>query len=211
MRKVVVDLELLERLRNFTFLHDDGCAGALRGGIDRAIAQPAEAEGVERWSKLARLAEKATPGPWVSFCKPSVQAVFGPNGVQPDSAGTIVNWPGFDSSDATMAKRKANANFIAAANPVAVLELIAAISAVTAERDAANSRLHEVAESCATAEQERDQLRAEVEGLAKDAERYRWLRGRLPGSAYRIAGVIYSEGGDGVDAAINAALAAKEA
>ena len=53
---------------------------------------------------------------------------------------------------------------------------------------------------------DRDQLRAQVEALRKDAERYRWLRGRLPGSAYRIAGVIYSEGGQGVDVAIDAAM-----
>jgi hypothetical protein len=51
----------------------------------------------------------------------------------------------------------------------------------------------------------------EAEAVRKDAERYRWLRGRLPGSAYRIAGVIYSEGGDGVDAAVDAAMSAKEA
>ena len=43
---------------------------------------------------------------------------------------------------------------------------------------------------------------------AEDAARYRWLRNRLPGSAYRIAGVIYSEGGAGVDAAIDAARTA---
>ncbi|MBA1234740.1 hypothetical protein G7Z98_09250 [Pseudomonas stutzeri] len=47
----------------------------------------------------------------------------------------------------------------------AIDELSDALSAVTAERDAANSRLHEVAVACATAEQERDQLRAEVEEL----------------------------------------------
>lgn len=47
MSKVLVDRELLDLLRNFTFLHDDGCAGALRGNIDKALAaQPAEAEGV---------------------------------------------------------------------------------------------------------------------------------------------------------------------
>lgn len=45
--------------------------------------------------------------------------------------------------------------------------------------------------------------------LRRDAERYRWLRNRLPGSAYRIAGVIYSEGGAGVDAAVDAAMAPK--
>ena len=45
--------------------------------------------------------------------------------------------------------------------------------------------------------------------MEKDAARYRWLRGRLPGSAYRIEGVIYSEGGSGVDSAIDAAMAAE--
>ena len=72
------------------------------------------------------------------------------------------------------------------------------------QRDAADK----AADTCRA---ERDQLRAEVERLRKDAARYQWLRGRLPGSAYRIAGVIYSEGGEGVDAAIEAAMAAKEA
>ena len=91
---------------------------------------------VKRWKDLRAMAEKATPGPWVPFCKPSVQAVFGPNGVQPDSAGTIVNWPGFDSSDATKAKRKANARFIAAANPACILKLLAERDALLAERDA---------------------------------------------------------------------------
>jgi len=52
-------------------------------------------------------------------------------------------------------------------------------------------------------------LAAENERLRKDAERYQWLRSRLPGSLYRIAGVIYSEGGEGVDAAIDAAMADK--
>lgn len=48
MNKVLVDRGLLELLRNFTYLHDDGCAGALRGNIDKALAaQPAEAEGVD--------------------------------------------------------------------------------------------------------------------------------------------------------------------
>ena len=55
------------------------------------------------------------------------------------------------------------------------------------------------------AESERDSLRAQVEALRADAERYRWLRSRIPGGTYRIMGAIYSEGGDGVDAAIDAA------
>lgn len=53
-----------------------------------------------------------------------------------------------------------------------------------------------------------DELPGYIGGIVRDAERYQWLRGRLPGSAYRIAGVIYSEGGSGVDAAIDAAMEA---
>lgn len=49
-------------------------------------------------------------------------------------------------------------------------------------------------------------LIARLRAAEADAKRYRWLRSRLPGSAYRIAGVIYSEGGDGVDRAIDAAM-----
>lgn len=48
-------------------------------------------------------------------------------------------------------------------------------------------------------------LAQERNELLADAERYRWLRARIPGSDYRIMGVIYSEGGAGVDAAIDAA------
>lgn len=49
------------------------------------------------------------------------------------------------------------------------------------------------------------ELEAEVRRLRPNAERYEWLRRRIPGGTYRIMGVIYSEGGAGVDAAIDAA------
>ena len=50
-------------------------------------------------------------------------------------------------------------------------------------------------------------LRAELAETKQDVARYHWLRSRVPGGAYRIMGVIYSEGGSGVDAAIDAAMA----
>ena len=63
---------------------------------------------------------------------------------------------------------------------------------------------------------ERDRLHSSIEcekrmrkDAEEDAERYRWLRSRLPGAAYRVAGVIYSEGGPGVDAGIDAAMASE--
>lgn len=50
-------------------------------------------------------------------------------------------------------------------------------------------------------------LQAEIEALRKDVERYRWLRSRMPGAAYRVEGIIYSQGGSGVDAGVDAAIA----
>lgn len=50
-----------------------------------------------------------------------------------------------------------------------------------------------------------------LEKLLADSRRYQWLRARIPGGTYRIIGVIYSDGGDGVDAAIDAAMAADNA
>jgi hypothetical protein len=50
-------------------------------------------------------------------------------------------------------------------------------------------------------------LKVEVVTLRKDAARYQWLRSRVPGGAYRVMGIIYSEGGEGVDAGIDSAIA----
>ena len=53
------------------------------------------------------------------------------------------------------------------------------------------------------------ELRAKLAEAEADAARYRWLRSRIPGATYRIMGVIYSEGGSGVDVAIDAAIDAE--
>jgi len=57
----------------------------------------------------------------------------------------------------------------------------------------------------------KDAWEASESRMKEDALRYRWLRARIPGSTYRIMGVIYSEGGEGVDVAIDAAMAADAA
>lgn len=46
----------------------------------------------------------------------------------------------------------------------------------------------------------------QLKRMAKDAARYRWLRARKPGGKYRIAGLIYSDGDEHFDAAIDAAM-----
>lgn len=175
MSKVFVDREEIEAVRN-TLANGGGAVGVLRWA-ESILAQPAEAEGVERWNGLKLAAEVAEEdGPW----DPRV---------------------GLTDCEAAFAK---------SASPAVVLELIAALSAVTAERDRLESmlirtatrhfalqikdraddkkldeclsegiamleaerdrlleeaELHDriMSESCAKALAERDQLRAEVE------------------------------------------------
>lgn len=125
--------------------------------------------------ELKALAEKATPGPWVSFIRPSVQAVFGPDGVQPDSQGTVVNWPGFDSSDQTKMQRKANARYIAAANPAVILQLLAERDALRAERDALQALMVRIAKHS-----EYWNNSAYVEVLEGIVEEWKALQGEQP-------------------------------
>lgn len=66
------------------------------------------------------------------------------------------------------------------------------------------------ADNAAELTEERDSLRAQLAARDRDVERYRWLRARKPGGKYRIAGLIYSDGDEHFDAAIDAAMAKAE-
>ena len=131
--------------------------------------------------RLRVLAEAATPGPWILLPVEDGSPYLRVRGTRLGARYKVANVlaPTYFMPRDGI-ESTANAEFIAAARD--------AVPALLAENAA---------------------LAAEVERLRKDAARYQWLRSRLPGSAYRIAGVIYSEGGEGVDAAIDAAMADK--
>jgi hypothetical protein len=102
------------------------------------------------YAKLKELALAATPGPWAS-------------------GG---NWVSTQKDNASIADcSRGDEKYIAAANPAAVLGLIADNERQLDEKLAWQ-------ESEAVIRAERDALKAECEGLRKDAERYRWLRAR---------------------------------
>jgi len=92
MSKVLVDRELLDLLRNFTFLHDDGCAGALRGNIDKALAaQPAEAEGVRDY--LTEFAEGEVEAKTaIEELQDALSAVTAERDRLRDAAGKAIAW-----------------------------------------------------------------------------------------------------------------------
>ncbi len=86
----------------------------------------------------------------------------------------------------------------------------ALIDSLTEERDAlARTKASDQAAYIAMRDQRDEALKLAADRLV-DSERYRWLRGRVPGGTYRVIGVIYSEGGSGVDAAIDAAMQAEK-
>ena len=71
--------------------------------------------------KLKRLAEAATPGPWVVDGDTDA-FTGGPHVMTEDGAGLLGMWDGQYEIDSDA--QEANAAYIAAANPAAILELI---------------------------------------------------------------------------------------
>lgn len=124
---------------------------------------------------------------------------------------------GFIIADCQGPDRWRNAQYIAAACPATVLDLLAEIEALESRVSILQKYEDECLHLMREAEAERDQLKAENEALRKDAERYRWLCEafgvtKLPCAVERIlAGEVYvADGKSGVDVAIDAAMA-KEA
>lgn len=111
-------------------------------------------------SELKRLAEAATPGPWVKTI----------DGVMPvgEKFGIFGN--------AAATNGEANRKFIAAANPAAVLDLIAELENLRANHEHVVALNHQQFGAAIRSNAERDQLKADNEALRKDAERYRFLR-----------------------------------
>lgn len=136
MRKVLVDPDVLEEAAKWLEVHSSGPFSAEAFAADalrEVIAQPAEVEGVVPVVCYLRAFQDGTPN-WTEDC------------VCEDAV-----YPNHDEDETYSMPMVRQADHIAA------------LSAVTAERD---------------------QLRAEVEALRKDAERYRWIRQQgLPDAA----------------------------
>lgn len=90
---------------------------------------------------LKAAAKKATKGQWVAFTDTATRtfSVHTPDDARCEN---IIKWAGFDCQK----NAKSNAEFIAMANPASILALVEAL-------ENSESRLHEVAVACATAEQ----------------------------------------------------------
>ncbi|HGE6737142.1 TPA: ead/Ea22-like family protein [Serratia marcescens] len=77
---------------------------------------------MDKFSELKAAAMAATQGPWNAFISGNTCAVHSPGDKRCED---IINWPGFDCRQ----NAANNAAFIAAANPAAVLELLAELEA----------------------------------------------------------------------------------
>lgn len=202
MRKVPVDRELLERVLQHDFAEDcQECAigkSEAWSELREAIAQPEEAEGVAvvAWANEALSA----------FISADCKAYGDSRGGAAGSAAGAHQTPLVRQDDH-----------------------LAALSAVTAERDRLDAECGRLlegkiqdAETIYILKAERDQLRAEVEALRNDAERYRWLREQeakdgiavLPVGRWNMPALLCTTPFDSpemVDSAVDAAMSAKEA
>lgn len=217
MSKVLVDPAALEEAAKWLEVHSSssGSAEAFAAeALREAIAQPAEAEGVEA-VEFWVLFDATTPEPYIKKMMPEGFLAFFDH--EEDAIRAKSFHPGTDYKRVPYVRQS---------------DHLAALSAVTAERDRLESMLIRTAtrhfalqikdraddkkldeclsEGIAMLEAERDQYRAEVDALRKDAERYRWLRDS-GGSTFRVLETGALAKGEFYDAAIDAAMAAKEA
>lgn len=113
-------------------------------------------------SELKRLAEAATPGPWAydgSYVCPARTE---------DGTTYVELWRSIADCH-----QPENTKFIAAANPAAVLALIAEVEGLRAQHGRDSAEIRSLCQARDNARKERDQLKAEVEALRNLARELR--------------------------------------
>lgn len=156
-----------EKVAAFLKERDEACGVIDADDVERdesaSLIITALASGSGDHAELARLAEAATPGPWFAWIKSRTLQIDtrGGDGRLP----AIINWPGFDGNDMSHGASKANARFIAAANPATVLSLLSEIAALRAMVENAadgsmgqTDKLLTMHERATQAERQRDEL-----------------------------------------------------
>lgn len=89
-----------------------------------------------------------------------------------------------------------------------ILELADALSDADFELARINSYGGDTIQAASAAKAAQDKLRAEIEALVRDAERYRWLR--RGGYPIQFAQSVLNDTPFGIDAAIDAAMQEKQ-
>ena len=145
------------------------------------------------YSELKRLAEAATPGTWQTELEyPIIQPAYPARG----SIASALIWQ--------------DAHFIAAANPAAVLALIAEVESLREHKQLlVDLREADGYESWASVLVMVDKLKAENEDLRKDAERYRFIR-RSGGLIWTVIESQKKATGDLYDVGVDAAMSKGE-
>lgn len=148
---------------------------------------------MSKYDELKRLAEAATPGPWSYdgsyICPARVEG----------ETTYVESWSALADSH-----QMENVRYIAAANPAAILELIAEVDRLAAEYQIEIERHR-------TTREQLEQAKRECEELRAYAERYRWVRNPDQDVSLvldkRVSPGVYEyRAGEELDEAIDAAM-----
>lgn len=152
-------------------------------------------------------ADKATPGPWMSPSHSKLRKLV--EVVSFLKGCPVVKWPGFDDSDRSVAKHRANAAFIASARsdvPALCDAVEMLVAALEAEKERSEEAQHKYADASKLAEQHHSSAQREWER----AERANMARRRVEKIASRceaathngVPAVALNEVGDALRAAL---------
>jgi len=122
------------------------------------------------YTELKRLAEAAAQGQ-DTWCAAVPEGAT----INPTGAALLIG-PRRRDLDRMVAYVREDAEFIAAANPAAILALIAENERLRDSHEQVCTNYNKVSYASEERGKQINQLKAEVEALRKDAERYRWLR-----------------------------------
>lgn len=117
-------------------------------------------------------AEAATQGDWsIVGTGKCIDIRFGDNCVNQ----VLVKWTGFEASDLSIKKTRANAKHIATASPATVIALCEEIERLKGSLRGAESLIENMQQQITNLQEQNTMLDAKLAEVDKDAARYQWL------------------------------------
>lgn len=133
---------------------------------------------MQKLNELVKLAGKATKGEWRAFISVVGDGTFSVHTAGDERKGDIINWPGFDEAHCSKAQKKANAKYIAAANPETIIAIAEYVQELERRAEALEAKYKEVSGWY---------VKMKTRMLAAEAKLAELVKQRPVGKQYRVS------------------------